>query len=156
MPTKPFPLSKLVGMAAKRATDPLANRIVSAADRSPFVRQSVVLPVANLYNFYHVQVKLRVLKIARRHEVTEVPPMQEQKAVRLGADLLAEFVLMAAASALAAAEVLRHKHQEESKELAHAEWLRMWTDRSEELETHLKELSNELVKVRQVISSLGK
>jgi len=154
MPAKPFPLSKLAGLAARRATEPLAKTIAAVAKRNHLFRHAVVLPVANAYNFYDVRVKLSLLKVAQRQELTEVPPLPEEKALQLGSNVLAELLLATAATALAAAELARHRRVDEKKEEEEELWFQTWTERSEHLENDLKALSADLGEICELITDL--
>jgi hypothetical protein len=112
--SSPFPLSKLVFMLAKRVSEPLAKRIKTRALTNGAFKRWVVLPPANLYHFYDIKVRVRVLSLGRQ-KVTKVPEMDEEKAVDLGSQLAAELALMTVATAIAYNEFRKYSARENEK-----------------------------------------
>ncbi|CAF4750639.1 unnamed protein product [Rotaria sp. Silwood2] len=82
----PFPLIKLAIVFFKQVSKPLANQIKARAKNSEFFKKYVCMPPAQLYHWYDVNLRMRMLGI----ETKKVAKMNEEAAVILGADILGE------------------------------------------------------------------
>jgi len=94
---QPFPMSKLLYMYVKRLAQPLATRIISRAKNDQFFKTYLCLPPANLYHFYEVNVKFKIMNIGKVR-MKKVPKLLEKDAIVLGANLFSEFCIYAVAS----------------------------------------------------------
>uniref|UniRef100_A0A224YD52 Protein containing OPA3 domain n=1 Tax=Rhipicephalus zambeziensis TaxID=60191 RepID=A0A224YD52_9ACAR len=113
-----FPIAKLAALAFRQLSKPLANRIKQGAKNSPFFRTYVCMPPAQLYHWVEVNVKMRILNLGKP---TEVPPLNEAMAIELGAELLGEMIIFAAAAATLIAEYMRQARNERLRENAKEE-----------------------------------
>ena len=77
----------------------LALRIRAQAEKSERFRDIICLPPANIYHFYEARIKFRVMNIGKVR-MTKVPKMNEKEAVKLGANLFAEFCFYTVASGI--------------------------------------------------------
>lgn len=56
-----FPLIKLAALAIRQVSKPLANRIKTSAKNSPFFRNYICMPPAQIYHYFEVNVKMKLL-----------------------------------------------------------------------------------------------
>lgn len=112
---QPFPLSKLAFMYVKRVAQPVAARIIQRAEKDDWFRTHICLPPAQLYHFYETKIKFRLLNLGKI-KVTRAPKMSDKAAVELGANMFAEFCILALASAIAANEVIKYKERERAED----------------------------------------
>ena len=75
----------------------LALRIRAQAEKSEKFRDIICLPPANIFHFYEAKIKFRFMNIGKVR-MTKVPKMSEKEAVKLGANLFAEFCFYTVAS----------------------------------------------------------
>lgn len=115
-----FPLVKLGALAFRQIAKPLANQIKIRAKSSPFFRDYVCMPPAQLYHWIEVNVKMRMLNLGKPREVQK---LNQNAAIELGADLLGEFIIFGAAVVTIVAEYVRqaNKSAKEAAELE-ARW----------------------------------
>ena len=99
-----FPLIKLGALAVRQIAKPLANSIKSRAKKSPFFRDYVCMPPAQLYHWLEVNVKMRMLN---RGKPREVAKLDQNTAIELGADLLGEFIIFTVAATTLTLEYMR-------------------------------------------------
>lgn len=85
-----FPLIKLGVLLVKQVTKPLANSIARRARSSKFFREKFCVPVAQLFHWYDVKVRMRILNMGK---VTKVPKLDEQKAIDTGAQVSVILIL---------------------------------------------------------------
>ena len=79
-----FPLAKLGVLVIKQISKPLANRIASKARKSPFFRNYICIPTAQLFHWMDVKVRMRILNLGK---VTKVPKLDQNKAIDTGAQV---------------------------------------------------------------------
>merc|ERR1712141_748000 len=131
---------------------PIANGIANRARKSKLFRNYVCIPVAQLFHWYDVKVRMRVLNLGK---VSNVPKLDEKKAIETGAQLLSEFILVAVASAIVIYEYNRSAQKEEEKQYKIEQEKREMQDRIQDLEftvekqsTQLKELTRLAIAIR--------
>ena len=56
-----FPLIKLGALAIRQVAKPIANMLKNRAKASPFFRTYVCMPPAQLYHYFEVNVKMKML-----------------------------------------------------------------------------------------------
>merc|ERR1719397_1328287 len=112
---QPFPLSKLVFMFVKSLAAPLSRRLLQRAKTDTLFRRLIVLPPAHLYHFYEAKIKFRVMNLGKVR-MAAVPRLGEKQAEELGANLAAEMMFYAVASAVLANQILKHKRRELEEE----------------------------------------
>lgn len=79
-----FPAFKLGVLVVKQITKPLANSIAKRARSSKFFRERFCIPVAQLFHWYDVKVRMRILNLGK---VTKVPKLDEKQAIDIGAQV---------------------------------------------------------------------
>lgn len=117
-----FPLIKLGAMAVRQIAKPLANIIKNRARASPFFRDYVCMPPAQLYHWMDVNVKMRMLNLGKPREVRK---LDQNAAIDLGADLLGEIVVYGVGVITVVSEYVR---QSNNSAIAKAELEAKWND----------------------------
>ncbi|XP_076314028.1 optic atrophy 3 protein homolog [Tachypleus tridentatus] len=107
-----FPIAKLGILALRQISKPLANRIKARAKRSYFFRTYICMPPAQFYHWMEVNVKMRMLNLGKP---TEVPKLNENMAIDLGAELLGEIIIFSIAATSITAEYVRSSLKEKEK-----------------------------------------
>ncbi|XP_058958446.2 optic atrophy 3 protein homolog [Pocillopora verrucosa] len=125
-----FPLFKLASLAVKQISKPIANSLKTTAKQSDFFRKYVCIWPGQGYHWLETKVKMKLMGLAGPEKV---PPLSEQKAVDVGAELLGESLVFGVAAALLFLEYRRGQKKEEAKEQKQNEKLF-------ELHSQLKEL----------------
>ena len=110
-----FPLAKLGFLVIKQVSKPIAKSIAERAKTSPFFKNWVCIPVAQLFHFYEVKVKMAALNLGTG-KVTKVPKLSEDQAVKQGAELLSEIIILSIASGILIYEYNRSKEKDDAKE----------------------------------------
>ncbi|KAG8228502.1 hypothetical protein J437_LFUL009367 [Ladona fulva] len=141
-----FPVAKLGGLILKQVSKPIANILKERAKRSHFFRtyvcmppaQSQVFPLAKLaflfvkqiarptsrfierkamqiYNWCEVKAKMWIMNLGRP---VNIPSLNEQMAIELGANLLGEGIIFTIAAAILYLEYARSARKEAAKEQA--------------------------------------
>lgn len=82
-----FPIAKLAYLGIKQISKPIASQLKNAAKSSRLFREYACLPPAQFYHFVETRVKMYVMGFGKP---VSVPPLNEQMAVELGAELLGE------------------------------------------------------------------
>merc|ERR1719422_1617621 len=111
-----FPLANLGFLLIRQVSKPIAKNIAERAKTSPFFKNWVCIPVAQLFHFYEVKVKMVTLNLGKG-KVTKVPKLSETQAVQQGAELLSEIIILSIASGILIYEYNRQKEKEEAKEI---------------------------------------
>jgi len=107
-----FPAAKLGLVLIKQISKPIANGIASRAQKSKVFREFFCIPIAQLFHWYDVKVRMRVLNLGK---VTSVPKLNEKKAIETGAQLLSEIILIGIGSAIVIWEYRRSSAKDEAK-----------------------------------------
>ena len=79
-----FPLAKLGVLVIKQVSKPLANALAKRARNSKFFKEWVMLPIANVFHWADVKVRMRILNLGK---VTKVPKLDEKKAIDTGSQV---------------------------------------------------------------------
>jgi len=90
-----FPLVKLISLAIKQISKPLANKIKTEAIENEFFRNYICLPPAQLYHWFEINIKRRLLNLGKPKEFTK---LNEKMGIELGAELLGEFIIFGVAA----------------------------------------------------------
>ena len=85
-----FPLAKLGFVLVKQISKPIANGIANRARKSKLFRNYICIPVAQLFHWYDVKVRMRVLNLGK---VSNVPKLDEKKAIETGSQVSTLFSL---------------------------------------------------------------
>lgn len=110
-----FPVAKLGFLLIKQVSKPFAKSIAARAKKSPLFKDWVCVPIAQLFHFYEVKMKMRALNLGQG-KVTKVPKLTETKAVEQGAEILSEFIIISIASGILIYEYNRSKEKDDAKE----------------------------------------
>jgi len=111
-----FPVAKLGFLFVKQISKPIAKQIAARAKTSRLFRDYVCIPVAQLFHWYEVKLKVQMMNIGGK--VTKVPKLNEARAIEQGSEILSEFILLSVASTILIYEYNRSKEKEEQKEEA--------------------------------------
>lgn len=76
-----FPLFKLGFLVVKQISKPIANALARRAKSSRIFREYVCIPVAQMFHWYDVKVRMRILNLGK---VTTIPKLNEEKAIETG------------------------------------------------------------------------
>uniref|UniRef100_A0A1L8DCA0 OPA3-like protein CG13603 n=1 Tax=Nyssomyia neivai TaxID=330878 RepID=A0A1L8DCA0_9DIPT len=104
-----FPAAKLGVLLLKQISKPIANYMKNQAKKSPFFRQYICMPPAQLYNWYEVQAKMWSMNLGKP---TTVQPLSEAMAIELGANLLGETIIFAIGAGILILEYARQASKE--------------------------------------------
>ncbi|KAL1460714.1 hypothetical protein WDU94_012667 [Cyamophila willieti] len=110
-----FPLAKLGALLLKQVSKPLANAVKNRAKTHPTFRAYVCMPPAQFYNWCEVQFKMYLLNLGKP---IEVPKLNENQAIELGANILGEGIIFVIAAVIVIAEYRRQVNKETAKETA--------------------------------------
>ena len=91
---------------------PIANTIAKRAKSSRLFREYVCIPVAQLFHWYDVRVRMRILNLGK---ATAVPKLNQEKAIETGSQLLSEFIILSVASSVVVYEWRRSAEKEEAR-----------------------------------------
>ncbi|XP_053278657.1 optic atrophy 3 protein homolog [Pleuronectes platessa] len=84
-----FPIAKLLYLGVRQMSKPVANRIKAGARRSEFFKSYICLPPAQIYHWVEMRTKMRIMGFRG----STIRPLNEEKAVELGAELLGEAII---------------------------------------------------------------
>ncbi|XP_034294152.1 optic atrophy 3 protein [Pantherophis guttatus] len=84
-----FPIAKLLYLGVRQLSKPLAARIKDGARASPFFRQYICGPPAQLYHWVEMRAKMRIMGFRG----AAIKPLNEEAAAELGAELLGEAIV---------------------------------------------------------------
>jgi len=126
-----FPVAKLAGLLLKQISKPIANISKEKAKNSFFFRTYVCMPPAQVYHWCEVKMKMWVMNLGRP---VEIPKLNEQMAIELGANLLGEGIIFSIAAGILCAEYIRQVNKEAGKEQARLDSLQELSDRIRDLE----------------------
>ena len=96
---QPFFFVKFLPSCIYYEQSSLALRIRAQAEKSEKFRDIICLPPANIFHFYEAKIKFRFMNIGKVR-MAKVPKMSEKEAVKLGANLFAEFCFYSVASGI--------------------------------------------------------
>jgi len=149
-----FPVAKLGFLLIKQVSKPIAKQIAARAKNSRLFREYVCIPVAQLFHWYEIKMKMRMLNIGGK--VTKVPKLNDAKAVEQGAEILSEFIIISIASAILIYEYNRSKEKEDAKETARVQDTEKIKNKIFELEfkqekqtTQIRELSKLVIELKE-------
>lgn len=142
-----FPLIKLGALAVRQVAKPLANSIKIRAKESPFFRDYICMPPAQLYHWLDVNVRMRMLNLGKPREVAK---LDQNAAIDLGADLLGEFILFTVAAVTLTLEYMR---QSRNSAKAAADLEERWNTVESQLKT-LESLKLSINQQTQVLTLL--
>ncbi|XP_061453955.1 optic atrophy 3 protein [Rhineura floridana] len=84
-----FPIAKLLYLGVRQLSKPLAARIKDGARASPFFRQYICGPPAQIYHWVEMRAKMRIMGFRG----AAIKPLNEEVAAELGAELLGEAII---------------------------------------------------------------
>jgi hypothetical protein len=149
-----FPVAKLGFLLVKQVSKPIAKVLAARARNSKIFRTYVCIPVAQLFHWYEIKMKMKMLNIGGK--VTKVPKLNEAKAIEQGSEVLSEFILLSIAAAILIYEYNRSKEKEDAKELAKTQEAERIKNKIFELEfkqdkqtTQIRELSKLVIELKE-------
>eukprot|EP01137_Pigoraptor_chileana_P021514 Opistho-2@85351 len=104
------PLGKLAYLALRQVSKPIANYFKKQAAEHPFFRTQFV-KFAQAYYRLEMAVKIRFMG----HNPTAINPINESKAINLGADALGEMIVYSVASGLLISEYWKAQEKDKAK-----------------------------------------
>ncbi len=107
-----FPFFKLGFLVVKQISKPIANSIAKRAKKSRVFREWICIPVAQLFHWYDVQIRMKMLNLGKARSV---PKLNEDNAIETGSQLLSEFILLSVGAAILFLEYQRQSGNEEAK-----------------------------------------
>ncbi len=107
-----FPLAKLGFLLVRQVSKPIATAISRRARESAFFRDWICVPAAQSFHWFDVRIRMRLLDLGR---ATEIPKMNEEKAIATGAQLLSELIILSTAAGILVYEYRRQAEKEEAK-----------------------------------------
>jgi len=150
-----FPVAKLGFLVVKQVSKPIAKAIAARSRNSKFFREYVCIPVAQLFHWYEIRMKMKMLNLGTG-KVTKVPKLNEKKAIEQGSEILSEFILLSIASVILIYEYNRSKEKEDAKELAKGQEAERIKNKIFELEfkqdkqtTQIRELSKLVIELKE-------
>ncbi|XP_071962892.1 optic atrophy 3 protein homolog [Antedon mediterranea] len=146
-----FPMIKLVSLAMKQISKPLAKRIQVSAKNNSFVRRYICMPPAQLHHWLEVNLKMRSLGLGNPKNVK---PLPEEAAVELGAEMLGEGIVFSVAVGTIVFEYWRQSRKEEQKEDVQTEGIRSLNERVSELEILLEQQDARLREMNRIVVAL--
>ncbi|KAJ7304229.1 hypothetical protein JRQ81_011766 [Phrynocephalus forsythii] len=107
-----FPIAKLLYLGVRQLSKPLAARIKDGARASPFFRQYVCGPPAQLYHWVEMRAKMRIMGFRG----AAIKPLNEEAAAELGAELLGEAIVFGVGGLCIYLEYARQSANSKKKE----------------------------------------
>ncbi|XP_060928582.1 optic atrophy 3 protein homolog [Limanda limanda] len=107
-----FPIAKLLYLGVRQMSKPVANRIKAGARRSEFFKSYICLPPAQIYHRVEMRTKMRIMGFRG----STIKPLNEDKAVELGAELLGEAFIFLIGTGCIVLEYSRQAANSRSKE----------------------------------------
>lgn len=132
-----FPIAKLGALFLRQVSKPIANFAKERAKHNYFFRTYVCMPPAQFYNWCEVRIKMWVMNMGKPDSI---PPLNEQMAIELGANLLGESIVFVVAAGVIVLEYSRQVRKEATKEAMRQEEIDAMNDKIRDLsmciETH--------------------
>eukprot|EP00475_Leptophrys_vorax_P024956 TRINITY_DN3467_c0_g1_i1.p1 TRINITY_DN3467_c0_g1~~TRINITY_DN3467_c0_g1_i1.p1 ORF type:complete len:167 (-),score=58.95 TRINITY_DN3467_c0_g1_i1:28-528(-) len=142
---------KLVSLAVKTAAKPLAKRFKASAESSPFWRSVFVR-----YAQWHYKMEYQITVKMLGHHTRNVKPLEENKAVQLGSEVLSEAFVFGVAGAMVVFEYNRSQisaaEKKDKEEKALAEKETQLELRLQGIETSLLALKEEIQGTKHAVS----
>ncbi|XP_026544632.1 optic atrophy 3 protein [Notechis scutatus] len=107
-----FPIAKLLYLGVRQLSKPLAARIKDGARASPFFRQYICGPPAQLYHWVEMRAKMRIMGFRG----SAIKPLNEEAAAELGAELLGEAIVFGVGGLCIFLEYSRQSSNSKKKE----------------------------------------
>ncbi|TRY63060.1 hypothetical protein TCAL_07948 [Tigriopus californicus] len=147
-----FPLAKLGLLLIKQISKPIANGIARRAKASRIFRTYVCIPTAQLFHWYDVKVRMRLLNLGK---ATVIPKLNEEKAIETGSQLLSEMIILGIASTVLIFEYNRSSEKEEAKQEQIEREKAYLVDKVENLELTLEKQTVEIKELRRLTHHLS-
>uniref|UniRef100_A0A8C5SNT8 Outer mitochondrial membrane lipid metabolism regulator OPA3 n=1 Tax=Laticauda laticaudata TaxID=8630 RepID=A0A8C5SNT8_LATLA len=145
-----FPIAKLLYLGVRQLSKPLAARIKDGARASPFFRQYICGPPAQLYHWVEMRAKMRIMGFRG----SAIKPLNEEAAADLGAELLGEAIVFGVGGLCIFLEYSRQSSNAKKKEeelnstlLGLQEQVTELSFTLETLDARLREMNRVLVEV---------
>ncbi|XP_033127098.1 optic atrophy 3 protein homolog [Anneissia japonica] len=146
-----FPMIKLVSLAMKQVSKPLAKRIQSLAKRNNFLRRYICMPPAQLHHWLEINLKMRSLGLGNPKKVER---LSEDAAVELGAEMLGEGIVFSVAVGTIVFEYWRQSKKDEQHEDIQTEGIKQLNERVSELEILLEQQDARIREMNRIVVAL--
>lgn len=108
-----IPLGKILYMALKQVSRPISRRMIALSRKSNFFKNYICLPPANAYNWLVTMVRVRFMGSQTKIKVL---PLNEDKAIQLGSELMGELIVFIMSACILLAEYKRQSRSAQTKE----------------------------------------
>jgi hypothetical protein len=136
---------KLVSLAIKTLSKPVAKQFKASAENSPFWRN-----VFSKYAQWHYKVEYQITVRLLGHHARNVKPLDENAAVKLGSEVLSEAFVFAVAGGLVIFEYNRSSKSSAAKKL---EEERILQEKETEIDMRLQSLEAAIVQIRDGVDT---
>ncbi|XP_033014470.1 optic atrophy 3 protein [Lacerta agilis] len=146
-----FPIAKLLYLGVRQLSKPLAARIKDGARASPFFRQYVCGPPAQLYHWVEMRAKMRIMGFRG----AAIKPLNEEAAAELGAELLGEAIVFGVGGLCIFLEYSRQTTNTKKKEDDLSSTLESLQEQVAELNLTVETLDARLREVNRVLAEVS-
>ncbi|XP_067626768.1 optic atrophy 3 protein homolog [Eurosta solidaginis] len=108
-----LPILKLSLLGMRQLARPFGNYVQIQAKRNYFFRNYICIPPAQFYHWCDVTVKMLLLNLRRP---VKVEPLNEAKAIELGAEILGDFIVFLIAATAVVIETTRQSKNRNFRE----------------------------------------
>lgn len=146
-----FPLAKLITLGVRQLSKPLAARIKEGARASPFFRQYICGPPAQIYHWIEMRAKMRIMGFRG----AAIKPLNEDVAAELGAELLGEAIIFGVGGLCIFLEYSRQATNSKKKEEELSSTLRSLQEQIAELNLTVETLDAQLREANRVLVGIS-
>ncbi|XP_003229901.1 optic atrophy 3 protein [Anolis carolinensis] len=145
-----FPIAKLLYLGVRQISKPLAARIKDGARASPFFRQYICGPPAQIYHWVEMRAKMRIMGFRG----AAIKPLNEEAAAELGAELLGEAIVFVVGGLCIFLEYSRQSTNSKKKEDELNSTLLSLQEQIAELNLTVETLDTRLREVNRIVVEL--
>ncbi|XP_067317201.1 optic atrophy 3 protein homolog [Anolis sagrei] len=145
-----FPIAKLLYLGVRQISKPLAARIKDGARASPFFRQYICGPPAQIYHWVEMRAKMRIMGFRG----AAIKPLNEEAAAELGAELLGEAIVFVVGGLCIFLEYSRQSTNSKKKEDELSSTLLSLQEQIAELNLTVETLDARLREVNRIVVEL--
>ncbi|XP_062996748.1 optic atrophy 3 protein [Elgaria multicarinata webbii] len=146
-----FPIAKLLYLGVRQISKPLAARIKDGARASPFFRQYICGPPAQIYHWVEMRAKMRIMGFRG----AAIKPLNEEAAAELGAELLGEAIVFGVGGLCIFLEYSRQSTNSRKKEEELSSTLLGLQEQIAELNLTVETLDAQLREVNRVLVAVS-
>ncbi|XP_063167809.1 optic atrophy 3 protein [Candoia aspera] len=146
-----FPIAKLLYLGVRQISKPLAARIKDGARASPFFRQYICGPPAQIYHWVEMRAKMRIMGFRG----AAIKPLNEEAAAELGAELLGEAIVFGVGGLCIYLEYSRQSTNSKKKEDELSSTLQGLQEQVMELNLTVETLDAQLREMNRVLVEIS-